>query len=337
MTKQGEGRYFFFDFSVRNLLLALVALTALVSCKPGVPGEYIQPGKMADILYDYQLAQTVFQQQGGDSLTLLSYYDNIFKKHDVSKAEFDSSLVYYTRHTRQLYDIYKRVGERFDKELAAQGGTSNAFAQYGDNIASGDTANIWRGDVCFALTPQQSANIVTFDAPVDTSFHKGDRVILDFDTQLIYQEGVRNVVAVLKVTLANDSVVTDVRQLMSSSHYHMQVEDTGNLGIKSVQGFFMLGYNSSEGLSSTLSLAVMFNVKLLKMHVNNAAASAGAEKADSLKDPSAPSASGPVPDQGAMPSSPLVPKRPVKDLKPVKMVPVTNNNLRQVVTPGGKK
>lgn len=334
--KQSEGRYLSLGFKVRNLLLLLVAVAALVSCKPGVPGKYIQPGKMADILYDYQLAQTVFQQQGGDSLTLLSYYDNIFNKYDVSKAEFDSSLVYYTRHTRQLYDIYKRVGERFDRELAAQGGTTNAFAQYGDNIASGDTANIWRGDVCFALTPQQSSNIVTFDAPVDTSFHKGDRVILDFDTQLIYQEGVRNVVAVLKVTLSNDSVVTDVRQLMSSSHYHMQVEDTGKLGIKGVQGFFMLGYNSSEGLSTTLSLAVMYNVKLLKMHVHDAPNAGGVEAADSMKAP-LPSGHGPVPDQGGMPTKPLAPKHPVKDLRPVKMVPVTNDNLKPVADTDRKK
>lgn len=56
-----------------NVFVALCAMLFLVSCKPGVPGDYLQPGKMADILYEYQLAQTLYDQQGGDSLTLLSY------------------------------------------------------------------------------------------------------------------------------------------------------------------------------------------------------------------------------------------------------------------------
>ena len=42
-----------------NVFVALCAMLLLVSCKPGVPGDYLQPGKMADILYEFQLAQTL--------------------------------------------------------------------------------------------------------------------------------------------------------------------------------------------------------------------------------------------------------------------------------------
>ena len=47
-----------------NVFVALCAMLLLVSCKPGVPGDYLQPGKMADILYEFQLAQTLYDQQG---------------------------------------------------------------------------------------------------------------------------------------------------------------------------------------------------------------------------------------------------------------------------------
>lgn len=259
----------------------LLAVFMLASCKPGVPGKYIQPGKMADILYEYHLAQTLFQQQGGDSVMLASYRANIFDRYEVSEAEFDSSMVYYTRHTRQLYEIYKKVSDRYSNEIAAQGGSNSAFAQYGTSIASGDTANIWKGDMCLVLTPYNTSGISTFEARVDTSFHKGDRIILDFDAQFIYQEGVRTAVAVLTVTFGNDSVATEVRQLMSSSHYHMQIEDGAKLGIKSVRGYFMLGNNMNADATTTLRLAVLYNIQLLKMHVHDAPAADNGAAPDS--------------------------------------------------------
>ena len=171
-------------------------------------------------------------------------------------------MVYYARHTRLLYDVYKKVGDRLNNELMAQGGSSMSMAQYGENIASGDTASIWKGDMCFALTPYQADNIYTYEAKADTSYHKGDRLILDFDAQFVYQEGVRNA----------DSVASEVSQLTSSSHYHIQIEDTRKVGIKDVKGYFMLGNSLDEGPSTTLRLAVFYNIQLLKMHIKEAAA-----------------------------------------------------------------
>ena len=325
--------------AIRHKILGvLAAVLLLVSCKPGVPGDYLQPGKMADILYEYHLAQALFSQQGGDSLTLLSYRAGIFKKYGVTEAEFDSSMVYYTRHTRQLYDVYKKVGDRMSADLVAQGGTSGALAQYGTDIASGDTASIWKGDMCFALTPYQSANIYSFEAKADTSYHKGDRIMLDFDSQFIYQEGVRNAAAVLTVTFGNDSTATEVRQLMSSSHYHIQIEDSRKLGIKGVKGFFMLGNSADEGPSTTLRLAVFYNVQLLKMHVHDAPAaetgpaadSAGMRRADSLR-------------RGAadLPKPRMVPDgntgiRTLKPIKPVKELPMEQSMHAQPMRNGNR-
>ena len=37
------------------ILLAISALATLIACKPSVPKEFIQPGDMEDILYDYHV------------------------------------------------------------------------------------------------------------------------------------------------------------------------------------------------------------------------------------------------------------------------------------------
>ena len=254
-------------YCTKWVLIALVVAVSMVSCKPSVPSEYIQKGKMENILFDYHLAKVMFEQEGkNDSLTLLAYQESIFEKYDVTRAEFDSSMVYYSRHMQLLHEIYEHLGDRLSKELVAQGGVASGLGQYGDEIAGADTASIWKGDRSIALTPFPISNSYCFEAKADTSFHKGDRIILDFDAQFIYQMGLRDAVAVMSVTFMNDSVRTETLHVSSSSHFHLQIEDSDMLGIKNVRGYFLLT-NGGNGYSSTMRLCLCYNIKLLRMHV----------------------------------------------------------------------
>ena len=53
---------------MRHSLTFLLVLMLVVACKPTVPSEYIQPGDMEDILYDYHLALAMSRQTGGDEV-----------------------------------------------------------------------------------------------------------------------------------------------------------------------------------------------------------------------------------------------------------------------------
>lgn len=343
-----------FYFPVRKVaawpalfLVTAMVLLSLVSCKPSVPSQYIQKGKMENILYDYHLAKAMFAQMGTDSLTLLAYQESILRKYEVTRAEFDSSLVYYTRHAQLLHEIYEHLSDRLSQDIVAQGGVATGLGQYGDNIAGADTASIWHGDRSFVLTPFAAANTYSFEAKADTSFHKGDRIILDFDAQFIYQDGMRDATAVMAVTYTNDSVHTEVARISSSSHYHLQVEDSGMLGVKAVKGYFLLS-NGSTGYSSTIRVCVCYNVKMLRMHVRRETG-ADTPSADTVKAPRPDTmrvrttvASQPIPtakppvagkavpsrEGGGKPAAadrPDMPVRPVQPLKPIK-----NMNLKDV-------
>ena len=145
----------------------------------------------------------------------------------------------------------------------------------------------------------------------------------------------RNAVAVLTVTFANDSVASEVSQLTSSSHYHIQIEDTRKVGIKDVKGYFMLGNSLDEGPSTTLRLAVFYNIQLLKMHIKevasdnkNAAAPLNGAQTDMQPLPSAsgssasgPSASGSSPQPVSSTTDPVEHVSNVKPIRPVTMLP----------------
>lgn len=322
-------------YCTKWVLIALIVAVSMVSCKPSVPSEYIQKGKMENILFDYHLAKVMFEQEGkNDSLTLLAYQESIFEKYDVTRADFDSSMVYYSRHMQLLHEIYEHLGDRLSKELVAQGGVASGLSQYGDEIAGADTASIWKGDRSIALTPFPISNSYSFEAKADTSFHKGDRIILDFDAQFIYQMGLREATAVLSVTFMNDSVRTETVHVSSSSHFHLQIEDSGMLGIKNVRGYFLLS-NGGNGYSSTIRMCLCYNIKLLRMHVKREAETTSADSAKVQRPDSAKTVFMPMakPQLNTKIAPPPPNAKPEKPATPSERVRSNNNNMPKPVQP----
>ena len=50
---------------MKHSLLYIFVFLLIVACTPTVPKEYIQPGEMEDILYDYHVAQAMSKTKGG--------------------------------------------------------------------------------------------------------------------------------------------------------------------------------------------------------------------------------------------------------------------------------
>lgn len=323
------------------LSVACVAflVSVMVACKPALPSDVLSKGKMTDILYDYHVALAMaHSQDGGDRGESLAYREAVLKKHDVTSAEFDSSMVYYMRHTEMLEEVYKDLGDRLNNELVALGG-NGGMSQFDNLSATGDTANVWNLSSSLVLSTQQPFNEYSFQMSVDSGYHKGDCLMLDFETQFIYQDGMRDGIALLAVQFANDSVAQSVIHISSSQHYSMQVADNDSLGIKSVKGYFMLsdgGYSSGDVSATTLKLMFVEHIKLIRMHPqkqtapsNAGSASAtgdsAAAKRDSMKQLSSPSGSGVSPSPSAGPASlpsgaPIRPLPPGGPNRPIQMV-----------------
>lgn len=251
---------------LRRSLLVLAATMLLAACKPSVPDTYLQPDEMADVLYDYHLAEAVARQQyGDDKYAPLAFKTSILKKHGISEAEFDSSMVYYTRHTRYLHDVYETLADRLGDEALAQGSTVGELNKYGSITSSADTADVWNGDRVIIMSPYSSFNTYSFEVKVDTAFHQGDKLLLDFDTQFLYQDGVRDAVAVLAITFTNDSVASQATRLTSTSHYHLQL-GSDSLAMKQVRGYFLLNKKPSTESATTLKMLLISGIKLVRMH-----------------------------------------------------------------------
>ena len=239
----------------------------MVGCRPGVPSEYIQPSELEDMLYDWHLADAMAGTSGNDSLNIIKYHAAVLEKYGYTQAQFDSSLVYYMRHTERLKTIYEHLAKRFNDEASALGGAGgDAFANVG---LKGDTANVWHGQTSMVLAPQKPFNLYSFSLKTDSSFHQGDQLMLDFNSDFIYQDGMRDGVAMLSVTFNNDSIASQTIHISSAGHNTLTIYDDNRLGIKAVNGFFLLNRSQSPGENTTtLKLMIISAVKLFRMHTN---------------------------------------------------------------------
>lgn len=320
---------------MKKLMICLVAVMALLfcvsSCKPSLPSGVLSKGKMTDILYDYHLALAMaHMDDNGDKGQSLAYREAVLRKHDVTSAEFDSSMVYYMRHTELLEDVYKDLTDRYNNEITAMGGSAKEGGEFANLSATGDTANVWNLATSMVFMPVKPFNSTSFDIKVDSTFHKGDRLMLDFDAQFIYQDGMRNGVAMLAVQFGNDSIAQRTIMIQSTQHYSVELSDADSLGIKSVKGYFMLvNDDNGTGVSSQTTLKLMFleHIKLIRMHPQKPVAapsgSSPSVSSDSLRKDSASSASsssGEKPGEQTFEMSSQKPVHPIRmpDGKPLK-------------------
>ena len=250
------------------VFLFLMLLTAVSGCGDGESKKHLSKGKMEAILYDFHVADAMsdIHDDYKDTLRIQVYKQAVLKKHGISEADFDSSMVYYTRHADEFYEIYERLSKRLADEALILGTSASEANRYMTVSNTGDTANIWSGDRSFILTTHPGFNAYSFTLSADTAFKAGDRFMLSFDTKFIYQDGMRNGVALLSVTFGNDSVASSMIRMSADNNYRLNLTDGERNGIKRVSGYFLLLNSQEFDSRSTLRLMHVGNIALVRMH-----------------------------------------------------------------------
>ncbi|MBP5307319.1 MAG: DUF4296 domain-containing protein [Paludibacteraceae bacterium] len=102
-------------FILAALILSLVLL-GVVACEPERPASVLSNEKMEDILTDYYLIDAAAQMKNiprGDTAKY-ALYNEILAKHNVTLAEFDSTVFWYSEHTEQFEKVMEEVVHRIE-------------------------------------------------------------------------------------------------------------------------------------------------------------------------------------------------------------------------------
>lgn len=265
-------------------ILAFFIALLMISCKPTIPDEYIQPGEMEDILYDYHISQAMANQLPNQTKVAYDksmYYHAVLKKYNVTEAEFDSSLVYYYTHADRMFEIYKNLSKRMGDEAVSLGASVGDINKYSQFKADGDTANIWHHATSVVLMPVAPYNRLDFTIEPDSTFKRGDMFMLNFMTDFIYQSGTKDATVYMAVSYDNDSISTNVIHISTSGMSQLRIDGNTENDIKGIRGFIYL--DKGNDVSTTLKLMFIDQIQLIRFHKQkNANGTLVPEKKDSV-------------------------------------------------------
>jgi hypothetical protein len=238
----------------------------LSACKPSIPTEIIQPDDMEDLLYDYYVAQNI-TGESHDGYDYRAKYNNglVFKKHGVTEAEFDSSLVYYYNHIEDLYKIYESVQARLSNEAIELGASVGDVERYMKRSLSGDTMDIWTGHRHHLLFPQPPYNIFQFVQKADTACRANDSYMMTFGSSFLVQSGSRSATALLSVVYENDSVFTKSISVPLSGTINLDIPECG-LRAKEFRGYFYMPERQGADNASDMCLYMADHIQLMRFH-----------------------------------------------------------------------
>ncbi len=249
----------------RHIMGSLVLSAAmLVGCGKQIPGDIIQPAEMENILYDYHLSISMGANLSyNEGYQKEAYKNYLFGKHHVTSAEFDSSMVWYSRHTEELAAIYKNLGKRY-REDKKQVQSLLAMREHKPDISqAGDTVDVWYDHKLYWLTEAPLANRVMFEIPTDSNFHEKDA--FRWTAEYIFlADRMQKAVMGFNVLYENDSVAGSVAEITTSGVQTLSIRPDSAYAIKSLNGFIY--YTDSDTLD-TVSPGVLINhLSLMRYH-----------------------------------------------------------------------
>ena len=212
----------------------LIACLALMSsCGKEIPDEIIQPSKMEKVLYDYHLTMGMSDNSKNTEKEARKKY--IFQKHGITAADFDSSMVWYTRESQELMSIYENLNKRFKREYEHVERLLESREEANTrSFASGDTVDVWMKENILWFTKSPLNNRLTFEIKADSTFHPKDA----FDWNMDYYfmtEG--EAIMGLNVIYENDSVIGMTKSITESGPQSIYLHTDSAYNIKSLNGF----------------------------------------------------------------------------------------------------
>ncbi len=195
-------------------------------------------------MVDYHLALAMAETQEGDlpeNRYLLT--QAALRKHGVTEAELDTSLVYWCRHSEKMEKICERVSNRLSYMAESRGVDRQEKKGYSYLATEGDTANVWNLRNNVVLIPNVVDNIYSFSIDADTTFMPGDYFMWAFKTQFMVSDQYTEAYALLSVLYDNDSIMGTSQRLSNSREVEIKLNCAAafrDVPIRSVNGTIYL-------------------------------------------------------------------------------------------------
>lgn len=258
--------------------LAVLLLGAVSACQVKRPDAVLSDAQMEDVLYDYHLAKALGDgMPPSENYKRVLYVEAVFRKHGITQAQFDSSMVWLSRNPGVLSEIYENVTARLKAEKADVEDLLALREGKPRTSEPGDSVDVWFGQRLYRLTGMPLANKVTFSLPSDSNFQ--DRDTLRWQVRFLFSgsafDSVSAPVMSLSLRYESDSVVSALRQIRRAGEYSITLQGETLGRLKEVDGFVY--YPGNDGRTLLLD-----RISLMRYHCTDTLASAAADTLETV-------------------------------------------------------
>lgn len=223
--------------NARKYYFLLGIILLITSCSK-VPKDIISEKEMQKILVDMMVAESMINTNVNtfrEDTTRLALYESIFEKHNITRALYDSSLVWYGQNLDIFMKVYDRVVVDIDRMILNLGDIQADAAP----VSNSDSINIWPRRPSLTLQPNSVFNGTTFDIKPPTSYSSGSSFVLGLKVwgltdQMAFTPEVR------LSAVHNDTIITTKANLSENGDYQIIVRTHPTKPIRRVFGYIWM-------------------------------------------------------------------------------------------------
>lgn len=228
---------------MKKLCFFFILMLTVMACKVKRPDGVIAESQMEELLYDYHLARSMGENLPvSDNYKKALYIQSVFQKYDVTQAEFDSSMVWYTRHTDILAKIYEKINDRLKEEQASINHMVAIRDKKPPVSQPGDSVELWFMEQVSCLTNAQDNNKISFVIPADVNSQ--DRDALVWKASFFYPskasktgKAMPETYMAMQMIYRNDSVITSSRKITRSGEQEIRLQSDTLGALREVRGY----------------------------------------------------------------------------------------------------
>lgn len=234
---------FFSQFAV------IVSILLIFAACSNRPKGVLDQEDMVNLLTDMHKLDGALVERGlmfSNDTTKTKYYNFIFAKYNITKANFDSSLVWYTKKPQEFNNIYNKV--LINLSLQEKEVKSGKY-HFIDSVELAKVkSELWRRRNKYELTKDSTRTKLDFEV-VDPSLLYGDVYILRLLLRIAPEDSCTKQHIVLRLNYLNgkvDSAFAVAHHDSLLRRYTIKLPATRKLKIKSISGE-LLGSKAYKG------------------------------------------------------------------------------------------
>ena len=224
------------DRKIQRFFIGWSALILWSACSH-TPKGIIPEKKMCDLLVDMQMAETIMNDDPytyGSVRQKNALFQSVFKKHNLTQAEYDSSLICYGKNI----DIYMRVHDmamaETDRRIKALG---EVEAETFDVLPS-DSVDLWVGKRCYIFFPKAMTNMVVFDLKPTEAYPADGRFVWEMQVWGLTPE--KHVMELNLRADVSDSTLVVKDSIVGNGFYQYTLQGTPYDPVQRVYGYIRL-------------------------------------------------------------------------------------------------